>query len=142
MSTLRRFALVLGIVFLLIGIGGFIPGLTQAHTHPDMVFTAGLGLLMGLFPVNVLHNFAHMVFGIWGLAASRSDSGSRAYGRAVFIVYAVLMVMGLISAMRLYTTFGLVPLYGHDVWLHALLAAVGFYFGFIRRVDQPMHRAA
>jgi hypothetical protein len=34
---------------------------------------------------------------------------------------------------RLYTTFGLIPLYGHDIWLHAVLAAVGAYFGFMRR---------
>lgn len=142
MSTLRRFALVFGIVFLLVGIGGFIPGLTQPHTHPDVMVTAGLGLLMGLFPVNVLHNFAHILFGVWGLAASRSDGAAKTYGKSVFVAYAVLMVMGLISTMRLYTGFGFVPLYGHDVWLHALLAAIGFYFGFMHRVEQPLRRPA
>lgn len=140
MSALRRFALIFGIVFLLVGIGGFIPGLTQPHTHPDVMVTAGLGLLMGLFPVNVIHNFAHLVFGVWGLMASRSDGAAKTYGKVVFVAYAVLTVMGLISAMRLYTGFGLVPLYGHDVWLHAVLAAVGFYFGFMRRMDQPIRR--
>ena len=137
MSALRSFALVFGIVFLLVGAAGFIPGLTQPHTHPDMRITAGLGLVLGLFPVNVLHNAAHLLFGVWGLFASRSDLSARTYGRVVAIAYAVLAVMGLFSAMRLYTAFGFVPLYGHDIWLHVLLAAGGVYFGFMHRVEQP-----
>ena len=142
MSVLRRFALVFGIVFLLVGIAGFIPGLTQPHTHPDVMVTAGLGLVLGLFPVNVLHNAAHLLFGVYGLLASRSDGASRTYGKVVAIAYALLTVMGLFSAMRLHTAFGFVPLYGHDIWLHALLAAVGAYFGFMRPVEQPRMRRA
>lgn len=141
MSTLRRFALVFGIVFLLIGAAGFIPGVTQPHDHPAVMFKAGLGLVFGLFPVNLLHNLVHLLFGAWGLAAARSDAAARAYGKGVGIVYALLTVMGLISAMSLYTIFGLVPLYGHDIWLHALLAAGGLYFGFVHRQEQRLERA-
>lgn len=130
--NVRRFALIYGIVFLLVGIAGFIPGLTAEHSHPDVEVTAGLGLLMGLFPVNVLHNLFHAVFGVWGLVASRGFGAARLYARAVGVIYAVLAVMGLIPALRLYTTFGLVPLYGHDVWLHVALAAIALYFGFRR----------
>jgi len=140
MTTLRRFALIFGIVFLLVGAAGFIPGITQPHTHPDVMVTAGLGLVMGLFPVNVLHNIAHLLFGVWGLMASRSDGASRAYGKSVAIAYGLLTVMGLITAMNLHTAFGFVPLYGHDIWLHALLAAVGAYFGFMHRQEQPLRR--
>ncbi|HEY8359821.1 MAG TPA: DUF4383 domain-containing protein [Ramlibacter sp.] len=132
MSVLRRFALIFGIVFLLVGVAGFIPGVTQPHTHPDVRLTAGLGLVMGLFPVNVLHNIAHLLFGVYGLAASRSDGAARTYGKVVAIAYGLLMVMGLINTANLHTAFGFVPLYGHDVWLHAALAAVGAYFGFFR----------
>jgi hypothetical protein len=142
MSTTRRIALILGIVFLLAGIAGFIPGLTQPHTHPDVMVTAGLGVLMGLFPVNVVHNAAHLLFGVWGLMASRSDSGARGYGKVVAIAYALLAVMGLISAMRLHTAFGFTPLYGHDIWLHVVLAAVGAYIGFVRPVEQDAMRRA
>lgn len=140
MSTLRRFALIFGIVFLLVGIAGFIPGITQPHQHPNVMVTAGLGLVMGLFPVNILHNAAHLLFGVWGLAASRSDGASRLYGKVVAISYALLTVMGLVSAMNLHTFFGLVPLYGHDVWLHALLAGVGAYFGFRSPQAHEMRR--
>lgn len=139
---LRKFAFVFGIVFLLVGAAGFIPGVTTPHTHPDVAVTSGLGLLMGLFPVNVLHNAAHLLFGVWGLMAAKSDSAARTYGKAVAIAYALLTVMGLIPAANLHTTFGLVPLYGHDVWLHAALAAVGAYFGFVHKNDSATATAA
>jgi hypothetical protein len=131
--SIRTFARIFGIVFLLIGISGFIPGVTTPHTHPDVTMEAGLGLAMGLFPVNLLHNLVHVAFGLWGLAASRSLDGSRGYFKGVTIIYALFAVMGLIEAARVWTTFGLVPLYGNDVWLHALLAAVAAYFGFVHR---------
>jgi hypothetical protein len=142
MSMLRRFALVFGIVFLAVGLAGFIPGMTAPHTHPDVGVTAGLGLLFGLFPVNVLHNLAHVLFGAWGLLAARTDGASRAYGKGVAIGYGLLTVMGLLTPMNLHTVFGLVPIYGHDVWLHAGLAIVGAYFGFRRPMAQERVRRA
>lgn len=124
----RYFALVYGIVFLLVGIAGFVPGLVappQAGT--DLTIGTGFGRLFNLFPVNVLHNLVHLAFGVWGLAAYRTFSASRLYARGVAVIYAVLTVMGLIPLLN--TTFGLIPLYGHDVWLHLLLAAVAAVFG-------------
>jgi hypothetical protein len=129
----QRFSLIYGIVFLLVGLAGFVPGVVQDHGNADVGVTAGLGLLLGLFPVNVLHNLVHLLFGAWGLAASRSTRASVGYAKSVAVIYAIFVVMGLITAGNLHTTFGLVPLYGHDVWLHALLALGAAYFGFVRR---------
>lgn len=131
----RRFARIYGVVFLVVGIGGFIPGVTQPHDHPGVTIDAASGLELGLFPVNVLHNLIHIAFGIWGLLASRTAPASRGYARAVAVIYAVLTVLGLIPATN--TAFGLVPIYGNDVWLHALLAAVAAYFGFVRHGRAP-----
>jgi hypothetical protein len=129
MST-QTFARIWGILFLAVGAAGFVPGLTTEHTHPDVTLDAGLGLELGLFPVNVAHNAVHLLFGVWGLLASRSLGGSVTYGKIVAVAYGLLTVLGLISASKLWTLFGLVPLYGHDVWLHAVLAAGAAYFGF------------
>jgi Domain of unknown function (DUF4383) len=63
--------------------------------------------------------------------ASRSHGGARAYFRVVAAVYALLTLLGLLEPTR--TAFGLVPIYGNDVWLHALLALVGAYFGWVNR---------
>jgi hypothetical protein len=129
MST-RYFSLVLGIIFLLIGIAGFVPGLLHTpEPAADVEVTQSFGRLMGLFPVNALHNLVHIIFGIWGIAAYRSYTGARGYSKAVAIIYAVLAVMGIIPGLN--TTFGLIPLYGHDIWLHAVIAIAAAYFGFV-----------
>lgn len=96
-----------------------------------MSLTTGLGLVMGLFPINVLHNLVHLLFGGWGLVASRSSGAAVVYAKVSAVVYALLTVMGFIPAANLHTTFGVVPLYGNDIWLHALLALAAAYFGFI-----------
>ena len=129
MST-RTFALIFGIVFLVVGIGGFFL-IEQATPDPDLTVTHGYGHELGMFPVNTVHNIIHIVFGLWGLAASRSLGASVGYARGVAIIYAVLAVFGLIDATN--TTFGLAPLYGNDVWLHAVLALVAAYFGWMHR---------
>ncbi len=110
-----------------------------ADAGHDVTMTQNYGNLLGLFPINLLHNVVHIVFGLWGLAASRSLGGSIGYARAVAIIYAVLAVMGLIEGLN--TTFGLVPLYGNDVWLHAALALVAAYFGWVHRNTGVAERA-
>jgi hypothetical protein len=137
--AVRTFARVWGILFLIIGIGGFIPGLMTEHDHPDVTMEAGLGLELGLFPVNLLHNLVHLVFGVWGLLSGRDAGSARSYAKATAVIYAVFVVMGLIPAARLWTTFGLVPLYGNDVWLHVILAAGAAYFGFVHREREARH---
>lgn len=137
--TLVNFARIFGVAFLLIGASGFVPGLSPAHDHPGLAVEAGSAMALGLFPVNILHNLFHLGFGVWGLLASRSPGGARAYGKGVAVIYGLLTVMGLIPAAN--TTFGLVPIYGNDVWLHALLAGVAGYFGFVHTDRATARRA-
>jgi hypothetical protein len=129
----RTFALIFGIVFLIVGAGGFLTDVTLMAPHSDPRISVGtlFGYELGMFPVNVLHSIVHVLFGIWGLLAYKSLSASKGYFKAVAIIYALLTVMGLVPALN--TTFGLIPLFGHDVWLHALLAVVAAYFGFVHR---------
>jgi hypothetical protein len=129
-KAVTTFALIYGVLFLLVGILGFIPGVTRMHEGaPELTVEGpGHGYLLGLFHVNVLHNLVHVIFGVWGLAVMRSFSASRIYGQAVAVIYALLGVFGLIPALN--TLFGLVPLHGNDVWLHFLLAAIAAVFGF------------
>jgi hypothetical protein len=129
----RTFALVFGILFLLVGAAGFLPGVTlmPPYSHPDVHIQKLFGYELGLFPVNILHSLVHLAFGVWGLFVYRSLAGAKFYAKGVAVIYAVLTVMGLIPALQ--TTFGFIPLFGHDVWLHALLAGVAAYFGFVHR---------
>jgi hypothetical protein len=133
-SMIRTFALIFGIVYVLVGVLGFIPGLNQmdhADAGHSLVVDSFSGRLLGLFPVNILHNIVHIAVGAWGLLASRSVAGSRLFGKALAILYGLLTILGLVPGAN--TLFGLVPIYGHDVWLHALSAIVAAYFGFVAR---------
>jgi hypothetical protein len=114
MST-RLFALILGVVFVVAGLAGFIPQLV-----PD-------GLLLGLFPVNAPHNIVHLAFGVWGVSAY-FGSGARLFAQATAIIYGVVTILGLIPATH--DVFGLMPVHGNDIWLHAVIAVVAAYFGF------------
>jgi hypothetical protein len=128
----RTFALIFGIVFLIVGAGGFIPGILQPGTpEAGLTMTHGYGHELGLFPVNTLHNIVHLLFGIWGVLAYRSYAGARTYFRCIAIIYGLLTILGLLPATN--TTMGMIPLYGNDVWLHALLALVAAYFGWVNR---------
>src|SRR4051794_31634618 len=133
----RRAALIYGIAFLAVGVLGFVPGINHMH-HGDpnlSVEGPGHGYLLGLFHVNVLHNIVHLLFGVLGLACARSLTASRTYFRLVAVAYGLLTILGLIPAMKIQYTFGLIPIEGNDVWLHALLAVVAAYFGFIRPAE-------
>ena len=128
--TTRQFALVLGLGFIVAGVAGFFP--TPAEPHPDLTQTQGFGHALGILPVNTLHNIVHLLFGVMGILASRGMlMSARGYAQFVAIAYGLLVVLGLLPATQ--TTFGLIPIYGADVWLHAIIAAAAAYFGFVAR---------
>ncbi len=137
----RYFALVAGIAYVLVGLLGFVPAATQAPPAdaPGLTVANGYGYLLGLFPINLLHNLVHLAVGIAGLAAYRSRGGARAFARGLAIFYGLLAVMGLIPGLN--TTLGLIPIFGHDIWLHALTALLAAYFGFAApaAVRHPEH---
>ena len=96
---------------------------------PGVGVTSFYGYLLGLFPINLMHNLVHLAIGAWGIAAARSMTGARTYAKGLAIIYGILAVMGLIPALN--TVFGLVPIHGHDVWLHAGTAIIAAYFGWV-----------
>jgi hypothetical protein len=131
--TTRYFALIWGIAFLMIAASGLVPGMwspAPAH-YPPLAVDTWYGAALGMFPVNILHDLVHVIFGVWGVVAYRGLDSARFYAKAVAIIYAMFAVMGLIPTLS--TTFGLVPLFGNDVWLHLLLAVPAAYFGFMHR---------
>ncbi|MFL6127284.1 DUF4383 domain-containing protein [Actinophytocola sp.] len=113
-------AMVYGAVFLVVGIAGFIPGLT---TDYDLMKFAGhdsQAMLLGIFCVSILHNIVHLLFGIAGLALARTHGGAVQFLIVGGAVYAVLWIYGLLIDKDSAANF--VPINSADNWLHFFLA--------------------
>ncbi|MBF6129433.1 DUF4383 domain-containing protein [Nocardia brasiliensis] len=109
-------SLVVGAVFLLVGVLGFIPGVTTGF---DTLTFAGHhtdAKLLGLFQVSVLHNIVHLLFGVAGLAAARTAAASRGFLIGGGVIYLVLWLYGLIIDETSSANF--VPVNNADNWLH------------------------
>jgi hypothetical protein len=134
-------ALVAGAAFLLVGILGFIPGITS--NFDDMTFASNdsKAELFGIFQVSVLHNIVHLLFGALGLWAARTWTTARAFLLAAGAVYLVLFVYGMVVDRDSDANF--VPVNAADDWLHLALAvgmlAVGLLAG-RRWEDDPLVR--
>jgi arginine exporter protein ArgO len=114
-------AMAVGAVFLLVGVLGFIPGITTNYS--DMTFAGheSDAKLLGIFEVSVLHNIVHLLFGVVGVLAARSSARNAGlYLLIGGLVYAVLWVYGLAVGEESSANF--VPLNTADNWLHFALA--------------------
>ncbi len=133
----RYFALIVGIFYLLITILGFIPALntTPPTDAPKLAVTSMYEYLFGLFPVNLIHHLVHLLVGLGGIFAYTTYERSRLYSRIIAILFGVLTIFGLIPGLK--TLFGLAPLFGNDIWLHALTAIIAAYFGWLATHPEP-----
>ncbi|GAB4232319.1 MAG: hypothetical protein Kow00121_60460 [Elainellaceae cyanobacterium] len=125
---IRYSALIIGVVFLLLGLAGFAPTLVSG---PATAFPGpGYGYLFGIFPTNYFHNAIGVLVGLWGLAAFTNLGGAITFNRIFAIVYSLNAIFGLLPFAK--TLFGTMPLYGNNVWLSALTALVAAYYGYIK----------
>lgn len=124
MTTVQRVAQLFGWGFIIVAIAGFVASRGSVAADLELAPRA-----LGIFPVNLYHNFVHLAFGIWGVAAARNWAPAKAYCQVAGVIYLVLTVLGIFFPEGL----GLMPLGGHDIWLHALIGVVLAYFGFTSR---------
>lgn len=118
----KTLGMLFGIVFLAVGILGFVPGVTT--TGPD-----GMPMLLGIFMVNATHSIVHIVSGAIFLFASMSGAGAARLWFQVFgVVYALVAVMGFVVGNGI--IFGLISNNTNDTWLHVVLAVAMLAIGF------------
>ncbi len=127
---LKTLAIVFGVVFLLVGVLGFVPGVTNDQ------------MLLGIFHVNAAHNVVHLLSGAVALwAGLTSTAYARMYFRIFGIVYAIVAVLGFVSGDGM--LLGLISNNTADTWLHVAIAVVALILGFVVKDEStPVARAA
>jgi hypothetical protein len=130
-SLLQTLALAVGAVFLLVGVLGFVPGIT---THYDSMELAGHesgAKLLDIFQVSVLHNVVHLLFGVAGIAMSRRVDSAFLFLVGGGAIYLVLWIYGLVVGQHNDANF--VPVNNADDWLHLALGLGMIALGFVGR---------
>jgi hypothetical protein len=124
-TPVQNVARLVGIVFLLVGIAGFVPGITT-NLYDGLEFAGNNGdaELLGLFKVSILHNLVHALFGIAGLALAKTASGARTFLLGGGAIYIVLWLLGLIGGADW------IPSNSADDWLHLVLGGAMIGVGY------------
>ena len=134
-TLMQKAALGVAAVFLVVGVAGFVPGITQKTGQLGFAGPESGAMLLGLFQVSILHNIVHLLFGVVGLALSRTWGGARTFLVGGGVVYLVLLVYGLVVDARSDANF--VPLNDADNWLHAALGVAMVGLGLVLGRGRP-----
>lgn len=159
----RKFALIGGSVMLVMGLFALIPTLSvYTPSLPSLNVEASYGYFLRIFPMNIFNKLALIIFGITGILCSNtialeeraqsSASINRKNDMTLSILWSrvVLYVMGVLAILGIFqqtnTLGGYWPLFGNEIWFHALFAVLGGYFGYVlhedtsKKVTNTMHR--
>ncbi len=93
-SPIQSVAMLVGLVFLLVGILGFIPGITSNYDELKFAGHDSDAQLLGLFDTSILHNIVHLLLGVAGLALARTYNGARNYLLGGGVIYLALFLYG------------------------------------------------
>lgn len=118
-APVRRAAIIVSWVFVLVGLLGFVPGITTNYGDLGFAGHQSEAKLLGVFQVSVLHNLVHLLYGVVGLALARTVAGARTYLIGGGAIYLVLWLYGLVVDHDSGANF--IPLNMADNWLHLFL---------------------
>jgi uncharacterized protein DUF4383 len=122
----QMLATLFSVVFVLVGIIGFIPGLTtNLYDGLELAGDDGDAEILGLFHTSILHNLVHLLFGLVGLALARTWSGARTFLIGGGIIYIALWLLGIVGAADW------IPSNTADDWLHFVLGVTMIGLGFV-----------
>jgi hypothetical protein len=124
-TPIQSIAALVGVVFLLVGVLGFIPGITTHYGDLSFAGHDSGAKLLGIFQVSILHNIVHLLFGVVGLALAKTADGARNFLVGGGAVYLVLWLLGVVGAGDW------IPSNTADNWLHFVLGLGMIGLGFV-----------
>lgn len=113
----KTWGLIFGVVFLLIGILGFVPGITTEE-----------GMLLGIFHVDTIHNIVHILTGLIALAVMKKEAAAKTFFKVFGVIYGLVTIIGFIQGD---TVLGIFTVNAADNILHLVVAAIALYVGFM-----------
>lgn len=122
----QKLAKIFGAVFVVIGIAGFIPGITMN------------GHLLGIFEVDPIHNVIHLLSGIVAFVMATGDMGARKFFRIFGIVYGLVTVLGFVNGASILGIFGVNMA---DNLLHLAITVIALMIGYGGKKSMPMASA-
>ena len=128
-APVRTAALAVSIVFLLVGVLGFIPGVTTDYGDMSFAGHHSGAHLLGVFQVSILHNIVHLLFGAAGLLMGRTAVQSRYFLLGGGVLYLVIWLYGLLIDQA--SGANVIPVNTADNWLHAVLGVAMIVLGFV-----------
>jgi hypothetical protein len=128
-STVQSAALLVGILFFVLGILGFVPGITTHYGDLSFAGHDSGAKLFGIFQTSILHNVVHLLFGLIGIAMARSWEGARTFLIAGGTIYLVLFVYGLLAHGN--SGWNFIPVNSADNVLHVALGVVMVVLGLV-----------
>ena len=129
MRFVQKISAIFGVIFVAVALLGFFTGGMSMDAH-----MSSATMLLGIFPVNAVHNAVHFAFGVWGILAAGSALQARRFCLLSGAIYLVLAGLGFV----LPETFGLVPIGGNDIALHALLGIALTVVGAMTGESEPV----
>jgi hypothetical protein len=139
-STIQSVASWTGTAFLIIGILGFIPGVTDQFAELKAAGHRSTAQLFGVFDVSILHNLLHVVLGIAGLWLARSWAGARIYLVGGGALYLAIWIYGL--AVDRASSANFIPVDSADNWLHFAVGLGMLAAGIVLRRQVPHQKEA
>ncbi|MFG1945916.1 DUF4383 domain-containing protein [Nonomuraea sp. NPDC048826] len=128
-------ALVAGAVFLLVGVLGFVPGITTNFDQLQFASHESDAMLLGVFQVSILHNIVHLLFGVAGILLARTWSGARNFLIGGGVIYLLLWLYGMLIGHD--TPANFVPVNDADNWLHLVLGVGMIALGLLLARRRP-----
>ena len=134
-------ARILGFALLLAGIAGFVPWIAPAAPFgaPVVTLDTAYRMLFWVFPVNVALDVLYLFLGFCGVVAGLRFGAAVVYLRTLVWIYLILVILGAIPLTSVF--FGVAPIYGWDVALHAVVALFAAYGGYGRGSIAPEAKA-
>jgi hypothetical protein len=118
-AEIRVLASAVGAAFLVLGLLGFVPGITTHYGELAFAGQSSAAMLFGIFRVSILLNLVYLIVGVAGFLQARTAVTARNYFVMGGVLFGVLWLYGLVIDQE--GSSNILAVNGADNWRHLIL---------------------